>query len=291
MPGESFQYDVAIIILYFGAKFPWYFPYFVTSCQYNPEITFFIISDCRECSRYASKNVLFLYKTFEEMKQLADQRLEMKTALNNPYKLCDFRPAYAVLFSELIEAYDFWGHCDLDVIFGNIRNFITNDVLKNYDVISIRPEYISGFFALYRNSSKINRLFQRSPSYEKVFKTHSYSGFDECGLLCDALAEGRTLEELPCDIESMTHVVKKLASTGEISAYFNFHVIEGTPGNLQWHAGDLVYNDEFEVLLYHLIRFKTHPDLTIPVWEKVPTSFYITETDFSKTKSQLNAAK
>ena len=34
--------------------------------------------------------------------------------------------------------YDFWGHCDMDLIWGDIRNFITEDVLSKYDKIIIQ---------------------------------------------------------------------------------------------------------------------------------------------------------
>ena len=36
----------------------------------------------------------------------------------------DLRPAYGVLFEEYLDGYDFWGHCDLDVLFGRIRDHL-----------------------------------------------------------------------------------------------------------------------------------------------------------------------
>jgi hypothetical protein len=54
----------------------------------------------------------------------------------------------------------------------------------------------------------------------------------------------------------MTHIVKKLHQQRIINAYFDFHVIEGRPGKLKWDKGILTYKNRFEVMLYHLIKFK-----------------------------------
>jgi hypothetical protein len=271
---------IAFIIPYFG-KLPWYFPWFLHSCNYNPDIHFFIITNDTGYSEPVPGNVFLIHKTFEETRQLIEEKLQMETTIPHPYKLCDFRPAYGIIFSELVTGYDFWGHADIDVIFGNIRSFITDEILTTYDVVSVRPEYISGFFALYRNTARINSLFELSKDYKEVFKDGNNLDFDECGMLCDSLAEGATLAELPVIVESMTHVVDRLDRAGEIKVYFNFHAIESTPGNLKWDCGQLFYKNEFEVLLYHLVSFKVHPQLEIPVWEKIPSSFYINEYSFS----------
>ena len=49
--------------------------------------------------------------------------------------------------------YDFWGYCDIDLIFGNIRKFITDDILDKYDKILSR-----GHFTLFRNKDSINTI-------------------------------------------------------------------------------------------------------------------------------------
>jgi hypothetical protein len=56
-------------------------------------------------------------------------RLEAVTGLglnlSNPYKLCDYKPLYARIFSELVAPYDYWGWGDLDVLYGDIRPCIS----------------------------------------------------------------------------------------------------------------------------------------------------------------------
>jgi hypothetical protein len=131
------QQDYTIGMLYcFTGKFPWYFPYFLKTCSYNQSIDFIIITDQPDIYEHTS-NVIFIHKTLEEINALATEKLGFATAINYAYKLCDFKPAYAVIFNEIIKSYDFWGLGDVDVILGDIRSFYTNELLKQYDVIML----------------------------------------------------------------------------------------------------------------------------------------------------------
>ena len=44
--------------------------------------------------------------------------------------MCDYKVAYGEMFQDYIKEYDFWGHCDMDMIFGE-ENFI-NEIIWNY---------------------------------------------------------------------------------------------------------------------------------------------------------------
>lgn len=280
---SKFFKSVAILTCWYG-RYPWYFPYFIYSCSYNPTIDFFIITDKDNSTFINSKpeNVKIFYKTLEDIKATASNKLEFQVTINSPYKLCDFKPLYGFLFPEIIKSYDFWGHADIDLIYGSIRDFITEEVLCNYDVISVRNEYVTGFFALYKNSEVINTLFKRSKDYQAVFQNSQYLGFDECSLLCDSLMEEISIHSLNAEIESMTHIVKNLDKEGIIRAYFDLHVIESIPGELEWNKGKLLYRNSYEILLYHLISFKAHPLLKIPNWQVIPDHYFINKFNFSK---------
>lgn len=272
---------ILLISPYFG-KLPWYFKYFIHCCKYNPQINFLILSDDKNHYTVLPKNVSLLYYTFDEFKNLIAERLKMKVAIPNSYKLCDYRPAYGLIFQKYLRNYTFWGTIDIDVVFGNIGRFITKSILNANDVISTRPEYISGFFSLYRNTESVNNLFKKSKDYELIFSRGDYTGFDECGLLCDDLLQGKDLSQVNSNIESMTHLIKKMQRDGSIRSYFDLHVVESTPGNIHWNRGRLSYLDSYEILLYHLISFKVHPNLQIPVWDNIPNKFSINESSFSK---------
>src|SRR5688572_18268972 len=106
-------------------KLPWYFDYFIHTCRYNWSIDFFVICDDVTYRKKLPKNVKIIYKTLSALSALATLRIGFPVDIKFPYKLCDFKPAYGLLFSDLLKEYEFWGHGDIDVIFGNIRSFIT----------------------------------------------------------------------------------------------------------------------------------------------------------------------
>ena len=130
------------------------------------------------------------------------------------------RPAYGVIFEEYLKEYDFWGYGDLDVVLGDVRKFMNEEVLTNHDVIATRKEYLSGHFTVYRNTERIRRLYEESADYKKVFETETYYCFDECHFMWPYLLRGGALFEKETAIDSMTHVVKRLAEQGAIRAYF-----------------------------------------------------------------------
>ena len=138
---------IKIIITYMG-NYPWYFPYYLHSCRYNPTIDFLILTNNDDPILELPANVTILPYSIEQLKADASKSLGFEIAVESGYKLCDFRPAYGYIYSEIIKDYDFWGYCDIDVIFGNIRAFMTDELLNEYDIISARHDYLTGCFAL-----------------------------------------------------------------------------------------------------------------------------------------------
>jgi hypothetical protein len=245
---------IAVVICYIG-KMPWYFQYFVHSCRYNPSIDFFIISDDRIIQSLPA-NVKPVVMTLDDISKLASQKLGFEINISSGYKLCDFKPTYGFLFNELLKDYDFWGHGDIDVIFGNIRSFISDDILREHDLIVVRHDFLTGYFQLFRNSEKMNTLFMKSQDYRKVLQDNKHYCFDETNFTFDEFAKGKRFDEIPSEVESMMHVVKKMESENYIKPFFDFMVVEGIPGNIRWQNGELIYRKRFEILLYHMIHFK-----------------------------------
>ncbi len=264
---------IAILIGYFGI-FPWYFDYFLHSCRYNPDLHFYIITDINWSKRQIPDNIFPIKMSLQEIKAIASAKLGFEVALENPYKLCDFRPSFGHLFSELIQKYSFWGYGDIDVIYGQIRNFITDDLMNHYDIISVRHDFLPGAFSLFRNNNSINQLFRESKDFIKVFTNPQHLCFDETNFKYDEFADDIPVEEIESEIESMTHVIKRLANRGVIKAYFDFHVIEGTPGKIKWEKGKLTYKNSIEAVLYHLILLKAVYTPKGPN-KNIPDIFYI----------------
>lgn len=273
MPKEN--YSIAVLILYFG-KLPWYYKYFLETCQYNDTVYFIIITDDTGATTNVPSNIRVIHKTLPEIKLQLERKLKMDTALDNPYKICDFRPAFGIVFADILSRYDFWGMGDIDVIFGNIRKFISTEILTKYDVISVRHDFLVGYFTLFRNCTKVNEMYKESKDYVRVFTSPEHFCFDESNFAYLKMDDIVTFEEVACEIDSMTHVVKRLHKKGFINAYFDVHAIEGLPGKLKWENGVLTYRNVYEIVLYHMIQFKNVCKERRP--RNIPSKFRISPT-------------
>lgn len=274
------QKSIAILTCWYGI-YPWYFPYFVHSCRFNPTVDFIIITDNDEIIHNKPENIILIHRSLDELKINFEKKLGFSVSIDFPYKLCDFKPAYGYLFPEVIKNYDFWGIGDVDVVYGDIRAFMNDLLLNEYDVISSRHDYITGSFCLFRNNEYINSLFMKSKDYKKVFTSSDNFCFDECNYQFKELAEGQSILELDNHIESMTLVVKREEKENKLKAFFDFIVIEGFPGRIMWSNGKIIYKNQYEAMLYHLVRFKSVCKYPI-VLNPIPDSFRFTPTRIIK---------
>lgn len=103
---KSAQHSIAILTCWYGT-YPWYLPYFINSCIYNPTIDFIIITDNKEQIDNKPENVKIIHKSLKEIKSSASKRVGFEVNIDYPYKLCDFKPAYGFLFPEIVKGYDF----------------------------------------------------------------------------------------------------------------------------------------------------------------------------------------
>lgn len=172
-----------LIIPYFG-PFPAYFDLWRKSARMNPDFDFFIYTDNRLEEDEAS-NIKIIYTTFEAFRRRFQEKLGDHIHLKTPYKLCDYKPTYGYILEEDIKQYPFWGYCDVDLIFGQLNHFITDERLNRYDKF-----YFHGHFTLYRNNEKMNRLFMEHYAnvvdYKHAFSTDYSCHFDESGTVAFA---------------------------------------------------------------------------------------------------------
>lgn len=168
--------SIIFIIPYFG-DLPNFFPLFLKSCSWNKDYNWLLITDCNVQYDYP-KNFEVLNMSFAQLKELIQSKFDFKIALNTPYKLCDYKPAYGYIFEEYIKDYRYWGHCDVDTIMGNLSNFLTNTLLEKYDKL-----FCLGHMTIYRNTLENNRVFMseyKSTSlYKEVFSINDICWFDE----------------------------------------------------------------------------------------------------------------
>ena len=166
--------SIIILFPYFGTLPPQY-GMWRTSALRNPDIDFVFFTDCDVIS---APNIHVHKMHFTDFKQMIANAFDFPIVLDRPYKICDYRPAFAYALSKYIKGYDFWGWGDLDVVYGDIRNFITEDVLNHYKMISGW-----GHFTLYHNDEDTNTYFMKSIEgyldYKEVFTQQNSMYFDE----------------------------------------------------------------------------------------------------------------
>jgi len=278
------QNSIAVIACWYG-KYPWYFPYFIHSCSFNASVDFYIITDNLDVIPDKPDNVKIIFKTIEEIKTSASEKLGFEVCIDHPYKFCDFKPAYGFLFPEIIEDYDFWAQSDLDVIFGDIRKFLTEEILGKYDFISMRHDYATSCFALYRNNDKMNTYFMKSTHYQKVFSTAKHYCFDVCNFVWHAFSAGKPFLEAPPEIMSFTYLILSGAITKDIKVHFDFMLVEGKIGQIVFDKGKIIYKKEFEAILYHLYWMKKiYLPKTTP--KNIPDTYHISPTRFYHSRNE-----
>ena len=163
---------IKIINCYFG-KLPAMFPLWIETCSRNKGIDFMIVTDQHiECN---SENVQIVNLTFLELKVLIAKKMPFSVTLEKPYKLCDYKIAYGIIFSEYLVGYDFWGHCDNDMLFGKLDDFLSDELLDKY------PKFLYlGHLSLYKNVEEINKLVITN---NELFDWNQvYSGLNVCGI-------------------------------------------------------------------------------------------------------------
>lgn len=168
----------ALIVPYFG-KFPDYFSLFLKSCSYNESFKWIIFTDNKEAYDFP-QNVQVFYTKFENIREVFIQKLGKGIKLERPYKLCDYRPTYGYVFQDYIEQYEYWGHCDIDLLFGNLETYVLSLMEQRYDKI-----FAAGHLTLYRNTDENNQRFKLSYKGKNLFEVYSTEevnrGFDEDG--------------------------------------------------------------------------------------------------------------
>ncbi len=168
---------ICIIIPYFG-KWPKWINYFLHSCSYNPTIDWMFFTDCG-LPDVTSGNLIFHQMTLYEFNEYASKQLGFDLVIKDPYKLCDLKPTYGLLFQEYLKDYDFWGYGDIDLVYGNIRNLINEDVLAKFDLVTFHPDFIPGHFCLLKNIGALNHLFKKCPIWKSIFQQDRMYSFSE----------------------------------------------------------------------------------------------------------------
>ncbi len=171
---------IGLICPYFGRLDQDHMKLWFQSCAYNMDIDFILITDDKEIEGLLKPdNVHCHYLAWDSCKKKIQSHYDFNVPLVYKYKICDLKPAFGEIFREYLEGYDYWGHIDVsDTIFGNLRRFITDDLLESYDKI-----HMFGHLILYKNTEEVNVRYRiplkSGKSYRDVFAVEETMCFDE----------------------------------------------------------------------------------------------------------------
>lgn len=277
---------IAIVVAYFG-KFPNYFPLWLKSCEYNPTIDFLVFTDQK--FENLPSNVKFIPMDLSEMRDRASAVLGFKAALSRPYKCCDYRPLYGLMFKDYLASYDYWGHCDIDLIFGDLQFFFEKYHLYDFDKFGAL-----GHLSLFRNCDKVNKAYELSnaPEYREVYTTEQNCIFDELRGISKTMIEHgfrvfgkrifvdiattyeryRIIDVYPLDEKPINYPVQTfILENGKV-----YHIFEE--------------NNRIQKREYIYVHFQKRPNYAITDDLVKSSGFYITNTGFHVLDKEITRA-
>lgn len=152
-----------------------------------------------------------------------------------PRKICDYRPAFADIFSTLMDSADWWGWCDLDCVFGDFPAFLTPERLEEFDLITDHKKIVNGPFTIMRNTSEMRNLYRSDGRWRECFQSATHMAFDEL---------------------AFTQIVR--ARPQIKVCYLDAHVHDGEAGPPHLRENKL-YSGRKEILTYHFKKRKRWP--------------------------------
>ena len=165
--------SIRLIVPYFGRR-PTYLSLVMQSMAANPDVSWILFTDAPVTA--APPNVVVRVCTFDGLANRIRSFFDFDISLQRPYKLCDFRPAFGQIFAEELAGYDFWGHSDLDVIFGQIRKHLPPAAFEADKIL------FNGSFSLYRNTPVTAAWYRHEVgkvSYKDALTNPAAMHFDE----------------------------------------------------------------------------------------------------------------
>lgn len=281
--------SIAIVVVFFG-RAPFWLPAFLLSCRHNPDVQWILYGDLAvagplppnvtikpldvpEFNRRASE-VLGTTVNVLRTSDKADANGRLRVNLR---KSCDLKPAYGLIFAEDLQAFDFWACSDLDIIWGDVRRFLTPALLDTHDIISSRPDRLSGHFTLYRNTPENNRAFELIPDVAAAFAVPRYLKLDEH--------------------ELTRHLRHRMSTAGRgawprvywehewTTSAGDQHTIGSSDAEaLWWRDGRTFRPDGTEIMYVHFHKLKEDMTVINFRFDDAPAAFSISRTGFAAWK-------
>lgn len=272
------EIKICIINVYLG-RLPEYFPLWLKSASLNEGVDFIVFSD--DTVDDLPSNVRIINTSLSYIKQRAEEELGFEVVLDSPYKCCDYKTLYGLIFKQYLEGYDYWGHCDLDLIWGNLEHFFIEKDITKYD----RFLYL-GHLSLYRNNDLVNNYFRMNgarETYKEVYTTSRICVFDEVPGTVQIYLKNRLpffYEKIFADISPGYKQFKLSLNSLDEKKIINYK-----QQIFYWDKGEVFRayynNNECHVERFAYIHFQKRPNYHIEFNYKNVDSFLITDIGFT----------
>jgi hypothetical protein len=265
--------SIAIVVAFFGQA-PQWLPAFLLSCRENRDVQWFMYTDF-EVTPATPANVTVKHMEIRDLNLRSSEVLGTKIEIQRSLaKVNDLKPAYGLIFADDLRPFDYWAYSDLDIIWGDIRHFVTDSLLNENDIVSSRADRLSGHFTLFRNTVQTNRTIELIPDLREALAHPRYRHLDERGLtrhLRDRLARTPP-PSWPCVYWRQNWT---------LSAAYQKALGDTQADRLWWRNGRTFAADGKELMYLHFNKLKQHMTTINFGFDETPAAFTINRTGFS----------
>lgn len=119
-------------------------------------------------------NVEVIKMDTSQFNDLVEEKLQLRpnfrvSALGRPtVHITDYYVFSGVIFADYLKDVDFWGITNMDVVYGRLDHFVPDSLLTECELFTDDVNAINGVFSLWKNTDKVNHLFERIPNWQKV---------------------------------------------------------------------------------------------------------------------------
>ena len=130
-------------------EFPNYHDLTRKSMRTNHDIDFFIFTD-QVTTIEIDQNIKLIPTSLEDLSRRLSEKLNSIIVITDPLKLPDTRPTWFDIYNQYFTETDWWGFFDLEILFGNLRKFLPEQVLIDNDIVTAitKEKKIHGPFSL-----------------------------------------------------------------------------------------------------------------------------------------------
>jgi hypothetical protein len=274
---------ILFLVPFFG-RWPSWMSFYLQSCRSNATIDWLFFSDCGLPDR-CPDNVRIESISFDAYCRRVADRLGISFRPKSPYKLCDLKPALGYVHEDFLDGYDYWAFGDIDVIYGNLRQYFDESRLSGKALLSTHERRISGHLCLVENTQRMRELFMHVPGWQESLADPAHRGFDE-GAYSRLFIRHKNWPKSLRRLADMTNPLRRCSEFDEAFSTPHGRIpwVDGTfrfPSRWYWRDGELS-NDldgsrHFPYL--HFIHWKGD------VWPSVPPERLVQSADLNLSRS------